>query len=250
MEYNELKEFINNLKLVQYWSGDFKTHHRIDIYDDWIFSSHFKEIKEFKITEKDEKFLEGFIPKQFVHDNTINFYGPKNTFWKLDLKTKVCTPYSEIQPGFGPIFDLNRSRFDLLGSSAGSAVLLLQEAMESYEHSCLYDENNYSIEKEVQPPNEKYDSSYSLTKEESAKMNEWTSKHMKKYHKQWFKEYHGASPVSPIEVRWGSCSIGTYADCVCTLCEKAYNMNAHELENEKEAEKIKKNMSYNLRPIE
>ena len=37
MEYNELKEFINNLKLVQYWSGDFKTHHRIDIYDDWIF---------------------------------------------------------------------------------------------------------------------------------------------------------------------------------------------------------------------
>lgn len=225
MEYNELKEFINNLKLVQYWSGDFKTHHHIDIYDDWTFTAHFKEIKEFKITEKDEKFLEGFIPKQFVHDNKINFYGPKNTFWKLDLKTKVCTPYSEIQPGFGSIFDLNRSRFD--------------------------NENNYSIEKEVQIPNEKYDSSYSLTKEESAKMNKWTSKHMKKYHKQRFKEYHGASPVSPIEVRWGSCSIGTYADCVCTLCEKAYNMNLLEFENPKEeVEKIKKNMSYNLRPIE
>ena len=58
MEYNELKEFINNLKLVQYWSGDFKTHHRIDIYDDWIFTAHFREIKEFREFKDFREFCE------------------------------------------------------------------------------------------------------------------------------------------------------------------------------------------------
>ena len=62
-----------------------------------------------------------------------------------------------------------------------------------------------------------YDLNYSLTKEETDKMYEWRKKHNKKFHKRGF-GYRGVSPVSNFEVRFGSCSIGMWCECVCLNC--------------------------------
>lgn len=93
--------------------------------------------------------------------------------------------------------------------------------------------------------NKEYDSNYSLTKEETNKMYEWQKKHNKKFHKKGF-GYQGVSPVSNFEVRFGSCSIGTWAECVCLNCLNRLTLD----DNVKNAEKIRKSATYTIRELE
>ena len=88
-----------------------------------------------------------------------------------------------------------------------------------------------------------YDLNYSLTKEETDKMYEWRKKHNKKFHKRGF-GYRGVSPVSNFEVRFGSCSIGMWCECVCLNCLDKVNS-----EDTKKAEDIRKSAIYTIREL-
>ena len=92
-----------------------------------------------------------------------------------------------------------------------------------------------------------YDVLYSLTKEETGKMHEWEKKHNKKFHKKGF-GYQGAIAVSNFEVRIGTCSIGTWIDCVCLDCFKKYESNKDNL-SEKKNEKELAKCSYSVREL-
>lgn len=95
--------------------------------------------------------------------------------------------------------------------------------------------------------NKEYDLNYSLTKEETDKMYTWEKKHNKKFHKKGF-DYQGVSPISNFEVRFGSCSIGIWCECVCLDClEKESNIN--EVDN-KSSKNIKKSAIYTIRELE
>ena len=90
-----------------------------------------------------------------------------------------------------------------------------------------------------------YDSNYSLTIEETEKMYEWQKKHNKKFHKKGF-GYQGVSPVSNFEIRFGTCSIGVWCECVCLDC-----LSKLTLDNDmKNAEKIRKSATYTIRELE
>lgn len=90
---------------------------------------------------------------------------------------------------------------------------------------------------------QKYDVNYSLTIEETDKMYEWQKKHNKKFHKKGFR-YRGVSPVSDFEVRFGSCSIGTWAECVCLNCLNKIN------DNNENVEKVRKLATFEVRELE
>ena len=90
---------------------------------------------------------------------------------------------------------------------------------------------------------QKYDVNYSLTIEETDKMYEWQKKHNKKFHKKGF-GYQGVSPVSNFEVRFGSCSIGTWAECVCLNCFNKIN------NDNKNVEKVRKLATFEVRELE
>lgn len=90
---------------------------------------------------------------------------------------------------------------------------------------------------------QKYDVNYSLTIEETDKMYEWQKKHNKKFHKKEFR-YRGVSPVSDFEVRFGSCSIGTWAECVCLNCLNKIN------DNNENVEKVRKLATFEVRELE
>lgn len=86
---------------------------------------------------------------------------------------------------------------------------------------------------------------YSLTNKEVDKMYEWQKSHNKKFHKKGF-GYQGVSPVSNFEVRFGSCSIGTWADCVCLKCLD----DSEKIESPKKAEKMRKFAIHEIRGLE
>ena len=89
-----------------------------------------------------------------------------------------------------------------------------------------------------------YNLDYSLTVDEVKKMDEWERKHNKNFHRKGF-GYRGVSPVSNFEVRFSTCSIGVWCDCVCLECLR-------ELENttdEEKAEKLRKTSSYTIREL-
>ena len=89
---------------------------------------------------------------------------------------------------------------------------------------------------------QKYDVNYSLTIEETDKMYEWQKKHNKKFHKKGF-GYQGVSPVSNFEVRFGSCSIGTWAECVCLACLNKIN------DDNENVEKVRKLATFEVREL-
>ena len=89
-----------------------------------------------------------------------------------------------------------------------------------------------------------YNPSYSLTVEETDKMYEWEKKHNKKFHKKGF-GYQGAIGISNFEVRFVSCSIGVWCECVCLNClEKMKNCD------ERMLKKLKKNSSYTIKELD
>ena len=139
------------------------------------------------------------------------------------------------------IFDLDRYNLDSLERRLTVAAVLIDDAIESYSKGCEYNENNYTRIKEVETPNEKYDAVYSLTKEQTAKMNEWKHIHNKKYHKKGF-GYQGASPVSNFEVRFGTCALGSWAECVCLECMEY----AKKETDNKKISKLKKKASFEI----
>lgn len=249
MKYNDIKQFVEKAKLIPFWETNLKEYHRLDIDESWGILDKFREDNEFTLSDLDIDFINGYIPDSYIIENKIYFYGYTHKFWKLDLNTKICKPYSEIQPGFSnKIFDLNKCRLNTLGMSLSSAIQLMKETIYNYERFCQYDEDNYSLVKKVEVANDNYDYSCSLKKEESEKMHNWQNIHMKKYHKGYYKGYHGASPVSPFEVRFGSCSLGSYADCFCTLCERDYK-TCMDKDLLKDAEHISKRMKFEIRGL-
>lgn len=194
------------------------------------------------LTDKEILWFKEIIPESF--SDYIHYRG-KFYFINFSMKLASKVEYSEIDERSIRIFDLNRTfELDTLKSSVRAAVDLLEDAMDRYEENMAYDSQNYSIEKERMTPNETYDSTLSITKEQSKAMYKWQENHNKKYHKKGF-GYQGVSPTSNFEIKIGSNSIGTYADCICISCmEKA--ANADEVNDAKAAEKIRKQASFEV----
>ena len=78
-------------------------------------------------------------------------------------------------------------------------------------------------------------------------MYEFERKHNKKYHKNGF-GYQGVSPVSNFEIRFGLCSIGTLAECICINCLKKYEEKVR-LSKEK-IDKYSEKYSYTIRELD
>lgn len=253
MNYKQIKDFLSTVKYHKYWTmgGDLKA--SLDEHEDISMDQNFNLIKnmdsrkEFVVKDDDIDFLKALMPERFITKDSINFFY-KGLFWTLSLKDHICKP-SEEEPNDDYIFDIQRSGLDMFAARVGMAVKQMEMAVRDYENNCDYYSWHYGVVQKVDC-SDKYDQAYSLTKEETKKVDEWTAKHMKKHHKDWYKQYHGASPVWPFEIRFGSCSLGTWADCDCTICKKEYELALHEFEDSKAAEKIKKDMSYQIRGIE
>ena len=73
-------------------------------------------------------------------------------------------------------------------------------------------------------------------------MREWQNKHYNKYHKNYAKMQKGISPMSIFSVKFESCSIGSWANCICSKCMKAADIET----NEKKKEKLKKRGIYEI----
>lgn len=197
----------------------------------------FEEGKETDLDDSEISFLYDAIPEEFS-TNYVHFLG---LFYLIDFESKKLKPVDFESICDKRIFDASRSNVYSLLRHIDTAVEFINTSIESYKLTALYDPRNYTIERKISTP---YDEAFSITREQSAAMNEWQKAHLKKYHKKGF-GYRGASPVSVFEIRMGSCSLGTYATCVCTSClEKA--KNAEEAGDTKNAEKIRKNAEYEV----
>lgn len=254
MNYLKLKNFVNDLQFQEYFElkgdGKYKSVKTLDFDCDFDLIKKLHKGETFNLSDENIEFIKNFIPEKFYEKDCVAFYAWNNHFWVADLKKKECT-VTDYKPTFKHVFDFLRCRLNLLSKTATIAFDTLKEALDTYEEFCEYDPSLYSItvEKEVQTPNETFDYSYSLKKEEVKSMREWQNIHMKKYHKDYNKQYHGASPVSPFEVRFGICSLGSYADCFCTICERDYKtcMNKDLV---KDAERIEKRMKFEVKPLD
>ena len=250
MNYNELKKFVENVKYHKYWTGGGKglnEHKDLSMDEDFDLIKSMNLEKEFVVKDSSVEFLCNMIPERFIKNEQIVFHY-KGNFWALSLKDHICKPHSA-QPDDTPIYDLQRGGLGDLAAKAGMAIQLLEQAINAYESRCDYYPWNYAVIEKVEC-SDKYDSSYSLTNEDVKKMQKWEGAHMKKHHKDWYEQYHGASPVWPFELKWGSCSLGTYADTECTICRKKYEEALKENKDPKEIENIKKDMSFEVRGIE
>lgn len=190
--------------------------------------------KEIELDEEETDYLNDIVPDDF--SDYIHFRGK---FFFVDYSTGTVSKVEKSSIDDVKIFDLSRfSEVETLKSSIRAALDILESSIDRYDEGVIYDELNYSIEKERMIPNETYDGSLSITRGQSKAMNEWQTEHNKKYHKKGF-GYRGASPTSNFEIVIGSNSIGTYADCRCTSCLEAAE-NAREVGDNKASEKIRK----------
>lgn len=242
MTVTELRNIVNYLKDNKYkhWSGDKDGFHEIDTirFPARIeLMSKFEAGKSFDLNEKECEYLRDIIPasySDYVHYRG-NFYiidygiGKAGHVEKEQIDEKV------------KIFDFSHDDLDTLAVSAAAAANLLAHALDTYERNSTYDEFNYSIIKELEKPNSAYSRYYSLSAEQEKSVEEWKHLHNKKYHKKGF-GYQGASPVSNFEVRFGACSIGDWAECVCLNCLK----KAEKETDAKKKDKIKKIASFGI----
>ncbi len=244
MIIEDIKNFISSLKNkeLHYWSGK-----EVDSFEyPNIYQLKKKFLNNnFTLNQEDTNLLLDLIPDNFSHiihyeGNffKVNFGADKSTVSVIDK-----SQFKNINPFDKPIFDLSRLSLGDFLAQTRAAYELLKGGIKKYENECIYNEKNYSIERIVEKEIDisKYDLNYSLTKEQTKKMYEWQKSHNKKYHKKGF-GYQGASPVSNFEVRFGSCSLGSYADCVCTKC---YNEWKEETDDKKK-NKLAKFMQYEL----
>ena len=201
----------------------------------------FNEGKDFTLTDSDIEFLKDVIP-----DNSFSDYiHCKDVFFCIDYDLKTATVVDKGTLDFNKIkvFDWSRSCLDELGKDVRVAYDLIENALEKYDESCVYDPNHYTIIKEVPfDISPTVDMNYSLTKDQTKAMHEWQNKHYAKYHKNRDNEYHGASPMSIFSVKFESCSIGDWANCVCSVCQKAADAET----DEKKKEKLKKQGTYEI----
>ena len=194
----------------------------------------------FTITTDEKEYLKSIIP--CICNDYIHYYGD---FFKIDYENNQIIPIESIDEGC-IAFDYNTRLFDNLMISVRAASDILSSALTNYTQNCTYQNGKYTIIKQDYKSN--IHPSYSFSKDEINKMDEWESKHNKKFHKKGF-GYQGVSPVSNFEVRIGSCSIGMWADCVCTKCKKEVEL-LKSSGNIKKAEKLDKDSSYTLREID
>lgn len=242
MTVTELRNIVNYLKDNKYkhWRGDKDGFHEIDTIRfpaDIELRSKFAAGKSFDLNEKECEYLRDVIPESYsdyVHYRG-NFYiidygiGKAGHVEKEQIDEKV------------KIFDFSHDDLDTLAFSVAAAANLLAHALDTYERNSVYDEFNYSIIKEIERPNSAYSKYYSLSAEQEKSVNEWKHIHNKKYHKKGF-GYQGASPVSNFEVRFGACSIGDWANCVCLNCLK----KAEAETDAKKKDKLRKAASFEI----
>lgn len=241
----EIKKFLKEYSSTYTDCGDgFKI--KDSLKGEWFEKSPFdamhKGEETIELSEKDMNLIKELIPEDF---SDYVYYRGHFYFANFDLRELVLTSKDKIDPKI-KIFDFERyNRYSNLKSTARAALDILVNAFDEYEKVVTYKESNYVIEKEVETPNTHFDYSYSLTKEQGEKIYEWKEQHFKKYHKI---RYKGAIGVSDFELRFRATSIGTYADCVCTECEKEYE-KLKETEPRK-AEKIKERMSITAKELD
>lgn len=241
----EIKKFLEEYSSTYTDCGDgFKI--KDSLKDEWFEKSHFDAMHKgeeiIEISEKDMNLIKELIPEDF---SDYIYYRGHFYFANFDLRELVLTSKDKIDPKV-KIFDFEKyNRYSNLKSTARVALDILVNAFDEYEKVVTYKESNYVIEKEVQTPNDHFDYSYSLTKEQGEKIGEWKEKHFKKYHKI---RYKGAIGVSDFELRFRATSIGTYAECVCTECEKEYE-KLKETEPRK-AEKVKERMRITAKELD
>lgn len=241
----EIKKFLKEYSSSYTDCGDgFKI--KDSLRDEWFeknpFDAMHKGVEVIELSERDMNLVKELIPEDF---SDYVYYRGHFYFANFDLKELVLTSKDKIDPKV-KIFDFEKyNRFNNLNSSARAALDILVNAFDEYEKVVTYKESNYVIEKEVETPNEHFDYSYSLTKEQGEKIGEWKDKHFKKYHKI---KYKGAIGVSDFELRFRATSIGTYAECVCTECEKEYEKLKDT--DPRKAEKIKGRMSITAKGLD
>lgn len=197
------------------------------------------------LTDDELDFLEKSMPyncSHYVHCN--------GNFFFIDFQKKVATHCTKDVCDGLMIFDLNRVDFDNLGVSLMSALNIIEASLRQYSNSCIYNPVNYTMVKTVETPSTKFDGTCSLTKEEADKVHLLQKSHNKKFHKKGF-GYQGVSPVSNFEIRFGSCSLGSWCDCVCTVCEKGYNkLLSEDSLDSKKLEKLKKQAFMEVRGLD
>lgn len=241
----EIKKFLEENSYNYTDCGDgFKTKKSLKEY--WFekapFEAMHKGEKTIELSEKDMNHIKDVIPEGF---SDYIYYKGHFYFANFDLKELVLISKDKIDPR-AKIFDFEKyNRHNNFLFTARAALDLLVNAFDEYEKTVTYKESNYVIEKEVETPNEHFDYSYSLTKEQGEKIGEWKEKYFKKYHKI---RYKGAIGVSDFELRFRSTSIGTYAECVCTECEKEYEKLKDT--DPKKAEKVKELMSITAKELD
>ena len=239
MTYKNIKDFCKRLKFHEYITVSGKSlqnKRQVEMPVDFSLIKAFSNGKQFDITNDMFKWVKSTIPEEFINNQMLVIYK-ENTFWTLDFHRMTAIPTKEA-PTAEKIFDLNRASIGHFANRLTFILDMLNEEIEEYESSSEYDPKYYTKIEKVETPNNTYDHNYSLTRNEVEKMDEWCKKHSKKYHKP---RYTGAVDVSNYEVRFGSTSIGCYADCICTECEKEYEAS-HD-------EEIRKRMSYSLRDL-
>ena len=203
------------------------------------FPTNFELLEKFRtderlnLTEEEISYLDDLIPDSF--SDYVHYRGH---FYFIDYGTGTASPVSKSQINEkAKIFDFSHCNLGNLLSNVRAGLNLIENALKNYDADNVYDDFNYTIEKEVPIPNETYDTNFSLTKEQSEAMRKWQIAHNKKFHKKGF-GYQGVSPVSNFEIVIGSCSLGSYADCKCKVC-----MEEAEKTND---EKLKKKASFEV----
>ena len=195
-----------------------------------------KKERDFKLSNDIVAWIKQSIPEKYCIKNKIAIHAFGH-FFICDLENNQVT-VNYVKPNVEYVYDYEKSGSCTFYEESEAYLSLLKSAVVKYETESEYRPSNYSKIEYQEIPNSVYDSSYSLTKEEKNKVNTWQEKHFKKYHKS---EYKGAIGVSDFEIRFRATSIGVYADCVCTACEKAAKENNDD--------KLLKKSTYSIRDI-
>lgn len=242
MTYNDIKKFSDRVTYHSFFTmskdkdSRLKEGHQVNLDMCFALAQAMREGKQFDITKDMIKWIKSSIPFEFIQNNCLVIYY-NNLFWLFNFDSSKAVPAKE-QPNAEYIYDMNTQALGRFAERLYYITSMLQDEVAQYEKSCVYDPNFYTKVVKVEEPSAKYDTSYSLTRDESEEMSKWQEQHSKKYHKP---RYKGAIGVSDYVVRFGSTSIGVYADCYCTECEKEYE-RTHD-------ENIKKRMSYEIRGL-
>lgn len=200
------------------------------------FYNYLKKERDFEMSAGIANWMKQSIPEKYCIDNKIAIYAFGH-FFICDLESNQVT-VNYVKPDVKHVYDYEKSGSYTFYEESEAYLSLLKNAVDKYETESEYRPSNYSKIEYREIPNSAYDSNYSLTTEEKQRVVEWQNKHFKKYHTP---EYQGAIGVSNFEIRFRATSIGVYADCVCTACEKV----AKESNNDK----LLKKSSYSIRNL-